>query len=62
MIFLHTQILTQQLNSLGLLEKPLIASRFEEVYKSMWTQNGDQISKIYAGTGALEGKSKVRIK
>jgi hypothetical protein len=25
----------------------------------MWIQNGDQVSRIYAGTGALEGKSKV---
>lgn len=25
----------------------------------MWIQNGDQVSKMYAGTGALEGRSKV---
>ena len=25
----------------------------------MWSVNGDSISKIYAGTGALEGKAKV---
>lgn len=25
----------------------------------MWSANGDSISKIYAGTGALDGKAKV---
>ena len=53
--------MNQQLNALGLSEKPQMISRFEEVFKNMWVQNGDQISKIYAGTGALEGKSKVKI-
>lgn len=28
----------------------------------MWISNGDQISRIYAGTGALEGKSMVSCK
>ncbi|GFY12047.1 synaptojanin-1 [Trichonephila clavipes] len=26
----------------------------------MWVQNGDQVSKMYAGTGALEGRSKLK--
>ena len=35
-------------------------SRFTEVYKQMWSLNGDHISRIYAGTGALGGgRSKV---
>ncbi|CAJ0928654.1 unnamed protein product, partial [Mesorhabditis belari] len=34
--------------------------RFEEVLKDAWVKNGDQCSIIYAGTGALEGKSKGR--
>ena len=25
----------------------------------MWAQNGDHISRIYLGTGALDGKAKV---
>lgn len=41
-------------------ENPTMATRFTEVYKSMWQINGDQVSRIYAGTGALEGKSKVK--
>ncbi|CAJ0579985.1 unnamed protein product, partial [Mesorhabditis spiculigera] len=32
--------------------------RFEETLKDVWVRNGDQCSIIYAGTGALEGKSK----
>lgn len=53
-------MLKQQLKVLQLDEKSTIVSRFFEVYKNMWQANGDQISRIYAGTGALEGKSKIR--
>ena len=38
---------------MGLTDKS-IPSRFQEVYKNMWLQNGDQISKLYSGTGALD--------
>ncbi len=41
--------------------KPPILARFIEQYKSFWVQNGDNISKFYAGTRALDGKSKVNI-
>lgn len=45
---------------LGLASKPQMMSRFQEVYKQMWALNGDHISRIYAGTGALGGgRSKV---
>lgn len=53
------QILASQIEYLGVKDKPGIDARFQEVFKNMWTSNGDQVSKIYAGTGALEGKSKV---
>ena len=57
------QILLRQLESLGLAGKPQMVSRFVEIYKQIWTLNGDHISKIYAGTGALGGgRSKVRYK
>ena len=52
-------MLTKQLEALGLAEKPQLVTRFQEVFRSMWSVNGDSISKIYAGTGALEGKAKV---
>ena len=43
------------------LKTPILA-RFIEQYKSFWVQNGDNISRFYAGTRALDGKTKVRRK
>lgn len=57
LIFL--KILKHQLHHLSIADQPQILSRFTEVFKQMWIQNGDQVSKMYAGTGALEGRSKV---
>ncbi|XP_023247557.1 synaptojanin-1 isoform X2 [Copidosoma floridanum] len=53
------EILKKQLISLRLSEKPQITSRFEEVFRQMWVNNGNEISKIYAGTGAIQGNSKI---
>lgn len=36
-----------------------MTTRFEEVFKQMYVNNGNEISKIYAGTGALQGESKL---
>ncbi|XP_027391921.1 synaptojanin-1 isoform X4 [Bos indicus] len=58
--FLGLEMLTKQLEALGLAEKPQLVTRFQEVFRSMWSVNGDSISKIYAGTGALEGKAKLK--
>ncbi|XP_017381597.1 synaptojanin-1 isoform X11 [Cebus imitator] len=56
--FLGLEMLAKQLEALRLAEKPQLVTRFQEVFRSMWSVNGDSISKIYAGTGALEGKAK----
>ncbi|NWV86584.1 SYNJ1 protein, partial [Dasyornis broadbenti] len=56
--FFGLEMLTKQLEVLGLAEKPQLLTRFQEVFRSMWSVNGDSVSKIYAGTGALEGKAK----
>ncbi|KAM6446392.1 synaptojanin-1 isoform 2-T2 [Liasis olivaceus] len=56
--FIGLEMLTKQLEVLGLAEKPQLVTRFQEVFRSMWSVNGDSVSKIYAGTGALEGKAK----
>lgn len=53
-------MLKKQLKILEFDEKSTIVSRFFKVYQDMWQVNGDQISRLYAGTGALEGKSKLR--
>ncbi|XP_075449989.1 synaptojanin-1 isoform X3 [Ascaphus truei] len=58
--FFGLEMLLKQLEDLGLAEKPQLATRFQEVFRSMWSMNGDSISKIYAGTGALEGKAKLK--
>ena len=34
-------------------EKENIVSRFEDGFKQMWVNNGNALSKLYAGTGAL---------
>ena len=57
------QILPRQLDCLGLASKPQMVGRFEEVYRQIWQHNGDHISRIYAGTGALGGgRSKVGVR
>lgn len=56
--FFGLELLMEQLHSLGIRD-PKQMGRFEEAFRQMWVNNGDQISKIYAGTGALEGKSKL---
>lgn len=52
-------MLPKQLEVMGLTEKPQLVARFQEVFRTMWSANGDSVSKIYAGTGALDGKAKV---
>ena len=52
------QILQKQLESIKLNEKPAIVSRFMEVFKTLWPLNGDHISRIYSGTGAMEAGTK----
>ncbi|CAK5100943.1 unnamed protein product [Meloidogyne enterolobii] len=53
--------LFNQLTCLGVEKfKSNIILRCEELVRDMWQKNGDQCSLIYAGTGALEGKSKLR--
>ena len=58
--FIGLEILERQMDSLGLTDKPQVVSRFYEAFKNMWPQNGDQVSRIYSGTGALEGRSKIK--
>ncbi|XP_026993932.1 synaptojanin-1 isoform X5 [Tachysurus fulvidraco] len=56
--FFSLEMLPMQLEAMGLTEKPQLVARFQEVFRTMWSVNGDSISKIYAGTGALDGKAK----
>ena len=57
--FFALEVLQQQLCLLQLNDKQQIVSRFDEVFRQMWVNNGNEISKIYAGTGAIQGNSKL---
>lgn len=57
--FLGLEVLQFSLMDLGLTDKPNIVSRFEELFRQMWINNGNELSKMYAGTGALQGGSKL---
>lgn len=57
--FIALEILSKQLSLLKLFEKQQMVSRFEEVFRQMWINNGNEVSKIYAGTGAIQGSSKL---
>ncbi|KGL91106.1 Synaptojanin-2, partial [Charadrius vociferus] len=56
--FIALEILLTQLESLGLNSKSII-ERFVESYKVMWTLNGHNLSRVFTGSRALEGKHKV---
>ena len=49
-------MLFEQLNSL---KKPVQTLNIDERLKEMWINNGDHISRIYTGTGAIGQRSKV---
>lgn len=57
--YLGLDILSIQTEVLGFGDKKQSASRFEEIFRQMWINNGNEISKIYAGTGAIQGGSKL---
>uniref|UniRef100_A0A7M4FL36 Synaptojanin-2 n=2 Tax=Crocodylus porosus TaxID=8502 RepID=A0A7M4FL36_CROPO len=56
--FIALEVLHTQLESLGLNSKPVV-ERFVESYKAMWTVNGHNLSRVFTGSRALEGKHKV---
>lgn len=58
-MFFGLEILNKQLQVLNLMDKKQTVSRFEEVFRQMWVNNGNEISKMYAGTGAIQGGSKL---
>ena len=57
--FIGLEVLSQQLECLEANTKSQTQARFEEVFRQMWVNNGNEISKIYAGTGAIQGGSKL---
>ncbi|XP_075453108.1 synaptojanin-2 isoform X2 [Ascaphus truei] len=57
--YIALEVLRSQLESLGLIDMKSVVERFEESYKSMWSVNGHNLSMIFTGSRALEGKAKV---
>jgi phosphatidylinositol-bisphosphatase len=57
--FFALEVLAKQLEFLCQNETDQIISRFEEVFQQLWVNNGNEISRIYAGTGAIQGGSKL---
>ncbi|CAD7089489.1 unnamed protein product [Hermetia illucens] len=57
--YLGLDMLNEQILLLGLGDKKQTMSRFEEIFRQMWVNNGNEVSKIYAGTGAIQGSSKL---
>ncbi len=59
--YLGLEVLHYSLMDLGLNDKPNIVTRFEEMFKTMWVNNGNELSKMYAGTGALGGQGSNKV-
>ncbi|XKL60981.1 hypothetical protein PGB90_008038 [Kerria lacca] len=58
--FFGLEILRNQVNLISESDnQQQILSRFDEVFRQMWVNNGNEVSKIYAGTGAIQGGSKL---
>ena len=57
--FIGLEIIARQLEAMEPNPKPQTLTRFDEVFRQMWVNNGNEISKIYAGTGAIQGGSKI---
>ncbi|CAG7722785.1 unnamed protein product [Allacma fusca] len=57
--FIGLKVLKSQLEAMEMMDKPQVLQRFEEIFRQMWVNNGNEVSKIYAGTGAIQGGSKL---
>ncbi|XP_067900876.1 LOW QUALITY PROTEIN: synaptojanin-2-like [Heterodontus francisci] len=58
--YVALEVLYSQLESLGMAIKKTVVERFVEFYKTMWSLNGHNLSKIFTGSRAREGKMKVK--
>lgn len=55
--FIGLKMLERLVRSMDRVDIVKVLPRLRDVYEQLWIQNGDQISRIYTGTGALEGKN-----
>jgi len=53
-LYIGLEVLNEQVEALEHQTKPQTLARFEEVFRQMWVNMGNEISKLYAGTGAIQ--------
>lgn len=58
--FIGLKMLHKLVSCLDRVDVDKVLPRLRDVYENLWVQNGDQISRIYTGTGALEGKNIIK--
>lgn len=58
--FIGLKMLHKIVKSIERVDMDKVLPRLHDVYENLWIQNGDQISRIYTGTGALEGKNIIK--
>lgn len=58
--FIGLKMIERLVNCMDRVDVPKVFIRLRDVYEQLWIQNGDQISRIYTGTGALEGKNLIK--
>lgn len=58
--YIGVRMLAKMICTLERIDSEKVLSRLVDVYSSIWIQNGDQISRVYTGTGALEGKNRLK--
>ncbi|XP_029452532.1 synaptojanin-2 isoform X2 [Rhinatrema bivittatum] len=57
--YIALEVLRAQLESMGVVDKKSVLQRFEEAYRAMWSLNAHNLSRVFTGSRALEGKAKV---
>ncbi|XP_078261878.1 synaptojanin-2-like [Rhinoraja longicauda] len=58
--YVALEVLYYQLESLGMAGKKSVVERFVEFYRTMWSVTGHNFSKMFTGSRAREGKTKVK--
>nr|XP_033793075.1 synaptojanin-2 isoform X1 [Geotrypetes seraphini] len=57
--YIALEVLQDQLESMEVTDKKSVLQRFEEAYRAMWSLNAHNLSRVFTGSRALEGKAKV---
>lgn len=58
--FIGMKMLHKIVSTVERVDMSKVLPRLLDVYAQSWTHNGDQVSTIYAGTAALEGKNRLK--